>query len=915
MAKMIPQKIHGRETKAIEDLVDLKYLISFENTGGSNVGALLLERNGRLMLRFCFGAAGINNDITRAQGASVVAQLREVIRDIPLGESLIVERHNFPDYQARYAELDRVLALDENNPYNGLIFAERQQLIDNSSRHLNRQRNQTSITLWPSITAEALTEKLDPSAKVLLAVETFIKSKSGQLSQEKIAHLSRFLVAAWPKYLRWHQIFNIRLNALKKIEIYDAQAIWQHCWHQINRFSGYLAPAIPDLLKIDIRTGSIVRETDRSDRRSTAAILFSSPVAIPATNYTGIVVDGKHVVSAAMQKHCDGWSEEIYQLNWLADVLASSTDTRVVLEFKRGEQDSIAEKLRTFSSDALKGIGHNDRKNKSAVRDMVQLENAEQAERDMLEGAIAVKFGLCFFFHRDTVEAALASARSMSEKFGTDGKADILQIEKVANQQNWFQSLPITQDGLLTGKIDRQMELDSISFPSYLPLATPVSIATQGLEMRSKFGRVPIYLDIEEFKGHIAIYGTSRESGKTVIAATMMSAALARGRYGTIIDIPKNGCAASFRDYTQLLMGGDYFDIRERYYNFLAPAVRPPQLDLDDPFWQEIEKDNSDWMRQILLTAVLGADLQDRDFNTNAVDSILTQILNTFFQAREIRLRYREAKAAGLGTTPWANTPTVVDFIKYCQVEQLNIKGRSTDDERILGHIRSRLSAWFVGANCKAPSLAQPSDFDSTNRLLTIALREFASDDEAAVFGLVAQGLAFRRAIRYMQQGTYLFNDENGIALEYPSLARGLGSLYANGLKANMIACAAMQPPDTIAKSVAAGLISSNITYNFVGKIPQGMEWSYAEHLGLPEELVMRCSEPGWGVNKAGGYSSWLFSQAGHCSFVEIEPMRALLEVMRNNEHEIRARQQILAGVDDPFDVFRILQSVGSPTN
>lgn len=159
---------------------------------------------------------------------------------------LIVERHNFPDYQNRYAELDRVLALDETNPFNGLIFAERQQLIDRSTRHLDRQRNQTAIALWPSITAEALSDKLDPSAKFLLAVETFIKAKSGQLSQDRIAHLSRFLVAAWPKYLRWHQIFNIRLNALKKIEILDAQAIWELCWNEMNRFTGYRPPTIPD---------------------------------------------------------------------------------------------------------------------------------------------------------------------------------------------------------------------------------------------------------------------------------------------------------------------------------------------------------------------------------------------------------------------------------------------------------------------------------------------------------------------------------------------------------------------------------------------------------------------------------------------------------------------------------------------
>jgi hypothetical protein len=62
MVNMSPQKIHGRETKAIEDLVDLKYPIGFENTGHKNVGALLIERNGRLMLRFCFGLAGINTE-------------------------------------------------------------------------------------------------------------------------------------------------------------------------------------------------------------------------------------------------------------------------------------------------------------------------------------------------------------------------------------------------------------------------------------------------------------------------------------------------------------------------------------------------------------------------------------------------------------------------------------------------------------------------------------------------------------------------------------------------------------------------------------------------------------------------------------------------------------------------------------
>jgi hypothetical protein len=907
---MIPKKINGREVKAIEDLVDLRYLISFENTGSQNIGALLLERNGRLMLRFCFTASGIHNDITKAQGASVVAQLQEVVRDMPSGESLIIDRSNFPNFGDRDAELEAILNLDDANPGNGFIYAEQQDLGAKSTRHLDRHRNQTAISLWPSITATALVEQLDPSGKALRAIETFIKSRSGQLTQENTARIGRFLIGSWPKYLRWHQIFNVRMNALQKVQICDARKIWHLCWHEVNRFSGNRCPKIPHLLSIDVQTGTIREEIDATDRRNPAAVMFSAPGAIPDTNYHGILVDGKHVVSAALQKHPDGWSEEIYQLNWLADALASSTDTRVVIEFERGLQDSIAEKLRNFSSDAIKGVNHNLGKNQSTVRDEIELDRAGAAERELLEGAVAVKFGLCFFFHRDTAVEAIAAARSISEKFGTDGKSQILQIETVANQQNWLQSLPVVQAGLLGGKVDRQMEIDSKAFPAYLPLATPVSIATKGVEMRSKYGRVPIYLDIEDFKGHISIYGQSRESGKTLIAALITTAVLARGRYGTIIDIPKNGVAASFKDYTQLIMGGDYFDIVSRFYNFFTPPQRPSNMDAGDPLWQEVEKDNIDSIRQILLTAVLGANLSDRDFNTNAVDAILTQLLSAFFQAREIRLRYRDAKLGGLGTTAWSQTPTVVDFVKYCSVERLNIQGRSTDDERIVGHIRSRLSAWFVDTNCKAPSLAKPSDFDSTNRLLTIALREFASDDEAAVFGLVAQGLAFRRAVRFMHQGTFLFNDENAIALQYPSLARGLGALYANGLKANMIACAAMQPPDAIAQSVAAGLIGSNITYNFVGKIADGSEWAYAEHLGIPVEHLKRCAGIDWGVNKAGGYSSWLYSHGGHCTFVEIEPTRALLEVMRNNTHELAARKKLLAGTSDPFEVFRILQNV-----
>jgi hypothetical protein len=417
-------------------------------------------------------------------------------------------------------------------------------------------------------------------------------------------------------------------------------------------------------------------------------------------------------------------------------------------------------------------------------------------------------------------------------------------------------------------------------------------------------------MDLEKFRGHVQIFGLSREASKSVLAANIIANSAARGRRVTIIDIPQNAKASSFPRFTKHIAHGDYLDLvgGQESYNFFETVSIPEGT--DPALRTEIIKETIDSIRLILLTATLGADLYDPAASASSVDAMLVQLLGKFFDAPEIKNRYREAKQCGKGSEAWDDIPTVKTFIEdYLSIEHLDIKSRASSDENVIGLIKGKLVAWFTAPNCKAPALAKPSTISLDSRLLTIALRKFADNNDAAVYGLVSQGLAYRRAIKFMREGTLTFNDENAIALQHKSLAMGLGALFANLLKANGIMMLAQQPPDTITQSDAAAMIKSNITYTFVGKIATGMEPDYAEHLGIPLEHMMRCSQPDFKINYEECYSSYCFQQGNHINFVEVQPQRLLLNSVRNNEHEVEAIEQLIDSCDGPAEVFRALMT------
>jgi hypothetical protein len=904
----IPKKIDRRRTRPLEKMIDIIAIVSFEGTGGQNVGAILLEQKGQLLLRPCILTSGIHNDCTYDQAKMVIETIRMICSELPDGESVIVDSSNFPEYKKREVELETVLNLDETNPLNVLTTCELRDLKANSTGIYNRPRMIRKITLWPSISSKYMGEKLDFVGNIIKNIGGLIKTWSGEAAEEQQLFMSRFLISSWRSVIRWNEIFQNYLGDLHNKKILTAEEIWAELWNHHNRYKDQPVPPIPNLLRVNVQTGYITQEIGNVDELSCRSVLAQQPDAFPTGDgYQSVFVDGKYITAVSMASQVAGWSTELDQLNWLANALSRSPDTRCVVEFWAGSQEAMTNKLRNFTQESLKNDDYHARKRSSPVIDQVQIRRATEAEEQMLEGMVAVEFGLCFLFYRNTEKEAFNAAYSMISSFSDKA----FRIELATVQELWFQSLPHTLNRLMTGAVSRTIHTDSRCLPAYLPLGVPVSIADKGFEMRAKWGHTPIYMDLEKYRGHIQIFGLSREASKTVLAANIKASALARGRYVTTIDIPQNAKASSFPRFTKHIAHGDYLDLLggKNRYNFFDTVSIPEGT--DPALRTEIIKDTIDSIRLVLLTAVLGADLRDDPAaSASSVDAMLVQLLGKFFDAPEIKNRYKEAKECGMGSEAWDNTPTVITFIEdYLSIEHLDIKSRASTDEEVIGLIKGKLVAWFTAKNCKAPALAKPSNVRLDSRMLTIALRKFSDNNDAAVYGLVAQGLAYRRAIRFMKEGTLTFNDENWIALQFIALARGLGALFANLLKANGIMMLAQQPPDTITQSEVASVIKSNIMYTFVGKIASGTESLYAEHLGVPLEHMMRCSQSEFKINYEECYSSYYFQQGNHGTFVEVQPQKLLLNSVRNNEHEVTAIEDVISKCNGPAEVFMALMA------
>ncbi len=272
--------------------------------------------------------------------------------------------------------------------------------------------------------------------------------------------------------------------------------------------------------------------------------------------------------------------------------------------------------------------------------------------------------------------------------------------------------------------------------------------------------------------------------------------------------------------------------------------------------------------------------------------------MKTFFNDDEIKVRYKLALAAGVGTKAWLDTPTLQDFLNYCSPAFLKIDSIASNSQEILSaleQIRLRLKYWL--STRVGESISRPSTFRTDAKLLVFALRNLSSEADAAILALSAYAAALRRALS--SKASIFFLDEAPILFQFEAIAELIGRLCANGAKAGIRVILSAQEPESIYQSKAAAKIFANITTRLIGRIQSSAVDPFVDRFKYPYEIIQTNSTEAFYPTKSGIYSQWLLDDSGKLTFCRYYPAHCLLSAVANNPYEQELRTLFLKKYQD----------------
>jgi hypothetical protein len=885
----------GKQTlHPFEHATDLYSIAHYIGPSGDNIGALILRQGKTFIVRFGWILKGVHADISISQAVATVESLRQLCKEIPERESLKIEWSCFADFADRDAELVELYS-EASTEIQALITADRRKLRELSSSNKKgvRVRKPTSLIIWASYSMHAENLELDLLEKGLLFATTQIKKLSGEEQINLKQKYDTFLLSSYKNgFQTWARLFETRLPG--EARPMNPSEVWERgCWLKQNRFSNYQAakcPSIPHLTTINTFDKAVDEELNGN--HNIRSVLSFGNNALPIASRDSIYLDKKHITVLALQSEpADGEYEEAEQINILAELMPQLWDTEIIVQITKPSQDGARRNIQETRDDAVSRAATVARDGGVSVVAEDDAVDLIEAERQLMRNSAIVKFGLCILVYRDTQYDSRFAAEKVSNYFQSPAKCS---IETEVAYPLWLHSLPYSASPLMGGIFSRQLNTSSDWAPSYMPLWSSVSRAKNGVEFTAVYGGSPVYFDLENERGHFLILGYTG-CGKSLLAGYLCTAALAQGRFVTIIDTPTDKKASTFQDYAALV-GGSYLDILDENtcYNFF----QTPDLDRNDPDYGEYLEDYHSSLLNVLQAMVFGDPSTPFDGVVAArYNSILTKALREFFGSIEIQLAYESAKKAGMGSPEWELMPTLKTFLDYLTPNRLHL---TIDAEReALSSVHGALERWVWGKFGKA--ISQPSRISIREKpLVVLALRDISNPADAVVWSAITDSILATRAIINRKKGSLAFLDEANVKFSYPAFAQSFATLCSIARKANMIVGAAAQYPgildpesgDKVGKQILA-----NIRYTFIGYIVPHLIQSYARVSSLEDEMFDPLCSQSFAPNYAEAHSKWLMVDQGHSNYVSCYLSDLLASILSNEQKQREARNSLIEGL------------------
>ncbi|WP_414545730.1 hypothetical protein [Nostoc sp. CCY0012] len=863
-----------------EDIIHLAGVCEINLGGRKGVGALILKKDEDIQIKFCFDCVGVHPNLPSEQIFPIFNSIESGLKEIPEDESLTIHFGSFTDDFDRQLELKHIESTCRIEQLKLLIRSERLRIKDLTKDGIRKNK---FLRLWCTYTVSADDQKTtDYVESSIKKIQKLWHQFTGEIHQKNNNRIENILHNAFTEgFQLWEQIISNKMKL--SVKALSAEDIWSILWKQFNNSD---PTAIPNPLQI---SHDGLTETQTSDFH-VRHHLMENEKSVPFFDRKWIKIQDKYVGTLNFSHKPGGWVDEHSQLRYLWEVISreSISDTEVFCQLTRANQAITKSNLQRLTKQSITSTTISSKGGGIDVKAGMNIEESVEAQKTIYKGSLVLHTAVVFLVHRNTRRELDDACRYLASCFLRPAAVE-REIEYA--WKIWLQCCPFVWEGLLTKPFNRRLPYFASEVPGLMPLIRTATGDRNGFELIAEEGGTPVHLDLYSSHKNLAVFGATR-SGKSVLVAGILTPAIAQGIPVVALDYPKPDGTSTFTDYTNLLgKDGAYFDITKESNNlFELPDLRG----MDEEIIKERLTDFKEFIKSVLMTMIIGTNAIGVSTSMlSNIESIVTLALETFFNEDDIKLRYKAALEAGVGTPEWQDTPTLNDFYNYCSPGYIKLDSIANNSKEVLGaleQIRLRLKFWLntrVGQ-----SISKPSSFRTDAKLLVFALRNLASEADAAILALSAYAAALRRALS--SKASIFFLDEAPILFQFESIAELIGRLCANGAKAGIRVILSAQEPESIYQSKAAPKIFANLTTRLVGRIQTSAIDPFVERFKYPYEIIQVNSTEAFYPKKEGIYSQWLLDDNGKLTFCRYYPAHCLLASVANNPDEQELRTLFL---------------------
>ncbi|NDJ26144.1 AAA family ATPase [Nostoc sp. B(2019)] len=884
----------NKRLSPFEDSLDLTTLVRLKKSGYI-IGAYLLSKNqvgdanNTLQLIFGYTCTGIHPSFNSFKQVEAIAEAFENgCKEIPQGERVTFRWSSFcsdSDIEERYQQRLVSPVSDESEFLDYAQLARTQELIR------NKQRKTITLNIYTTFTVKpGGAEPGDPIDRAITKLSNFLQRKFTPTGASELTNkvLTQILEKAINASLRYQQI-------LSSMKLHPSPKSEKQLWKELSNHIGSTPTKVPHTLIFDEQglreefNESFAYSNRYIDQTHAVSVLLNNGVPYADRKWVCLPTrDGskKYVGVMTLAQKPEIFQSVRDQICFLWNVFSRDVihDIEVITEISPADPKMVrvAQQLITKRS-------HNTARSNSKTIDVLSQINVERsvdAQKQLYTGDVPEHLALIILVYRDSPEEIDDACRLIS---GYINQPTELSRETQYSWLIWLETLLLKQKPQLTSPYNRRTTFFTSEI---IAMANIVQTATgdgQGFELIADEGHSPVNIDFSKTK-NLMVIGTTG-SGKSVLIASIIAECLSLAMSVTMIDLPNDDGSGTFGDFTPYY-GGFYFDISKQSNNLVQPLdlSKLPEEQRED----RVKAHRSD-VNLILLQLVLGSQQFD-GFLAQTIESLIPLGTKAFYEDSDIQRRFTEAREDGLGSTAWANTPTLVDMEKFFVPERIDLGYEDENIDQALKYIRLRLQYWK--ASSIGDAICKPSTFETDSKLITFALTNLQSNKESEVFAMSAYIAASRQSLSC--PNSVFFMDEASVLLRFPAFSRLVGRKCATARKSGCRIILAAQDVISIAKSEAGEQILQNMPLRLIGKIVSGAANSFHEHLGIPTEIIEENETFVPDIQQL--YTLWLFDYNKTYIKCRYYPSYPLLALVVNSREEQAARDRFKLQYRDKFD-------------